>query len=261
MENVIVIKMGGSTLGSHDTTLEDIVALQKQGKSLVVIHGGGKVITDWLTRQGIQTKFVRGERVTDKASLEVVTAVLAGLTNKELVAALNNLGGRAIGVSGVDGALIQAKMPDAEKGYVGEVVKVNTELLETLLGAWFVPVISPVSLYAFDRPSDAPLLLNVNADLIAGDIAAALKAEKLIFLTDVAGVNDKSGKTLEKLSAAEAEKLIASGTASGGMIPKIKACLKALETVPLARIIDGREPHALLKEVKGQDGGTTIYSE
>ena len=184
--------------------------------------------------------------------------MLAGLTNKELVAALNNLGSRALGISGVDGALIQAKVSDPEKGYVGEVVRVNTGLLEALLAAGFVPVISPVSLYAFDRPSDAPLLLNVNADLIAGDIAAALKAEKLIFLTDVAGINDKSGKTLGKLSAAEAEKLIASGTASGGMIPKIKACLKALETVPVARIIDGRQSHALLKEMRGQDGGTTI---
>jgi len=259
MDKAIVIKIGGATLGSHDTTLEDIVQLQKRGRALVVVHGGGKIISDWLKKQGVATKFVRGERVTDKASLDVVTAVLAGLTNKEIVAAINTLGGRAVGISGVDGSLVQGKISDAEMGYVGMVVKVDPGPLEALLKAGYVPVIAPVSLHAFDRPSGAPQILNVNADLIAGEIAAAVKAEKLIFLTDVAGISDKSGKLLDRLTGKEAEALIASGVASGGMIPKIKACLKALSTTPITRIIDGRQPHALLNEIRGKGDGTTIY--
>lgn len=259
MDRPIVIKIGGATLGSHDTTLEDIVQLQKHGKSLVVVHGGGKIITDWLKKQGIETKFVRGERVTDKASLDVVTAVLAGLTNKEIVAAINTSGGRAVGISGVDGSLIQGKIGDIEMGYVGVVVKVDAEPLETLLKAGYVPVVAPVSLHAYDRAPDAPQILNVNADLVAGEIAVAARAETLVFLTDVAGISDKSGKLLERLSAEEAEALIVSGVASGGMIPKIKACLKALAVTPSTRIIDGRQPHALLNEIQGKGAGTTIY--
>jgi acetylglutamate kinase len=256
---VTVIKIGGATLGSHDTTIEDIVRLQKQGKSLVVVHGGGKIITEWLARHGISTKFVRGERVTDKATLEVATAVLAGLTNKEIVAEINNSGGRAVGISGVDGALIQSRMKDKELGYVGEVVKVETGLLETLLRAGYVPVVSPVGLHSLNRPAEAPQVLNINADIVAGDIAAAIGAERLVFLTDVAGVCDQSGKLLPRLSSSEAESLIVSGVASGGMIPKIKACVRVLTANAETCIIDGRQPHALLGEIEGKSTGTTIY--
>jgi acetylglutamate kinase len=259
MKNVIVIKIGGSTFGSGDTTIEDIVALQKQGKSLVVVHGGGSAVTEWLKRQGVATKFVRGERVTDKPTLEVATAVLSGLVNKEITAAINVRGGRACGISGVDGALIESKVNNPEMGYVGAVVKVNPAVLEALLKAGFVPVVSPVSLYSVDRPADAPLLVNVNGDPIAGDIAAALKAARLVFLTDVAGIADASGKVRSRLSVSEAEALMASGVISGGMIPKVNACLKALKAGATARIIDGRKPHALLKEIESGDGGTEIY--
>jgi len=259
LAKVIAIKIGGAAFDSNDTTIEDIVYLQQQGKLLVVVHGGGKLITEWLSRQEISTRFVRGERVTDKATLEVATAVLAGLANKEIVAAINSLGGRAVGISGVDGALIQVRIEDIELGYVGEVVKVNTEPLEALLQAGYVPVISPVSLHSFDKPDDAPQILNVNSDLVAGEIAAAIGAERLIFLTDVAGICDQSGKLLPRLSASEAEALIASGVVSGGMIPKIKACIRALATNVTTCIINGRQPHALLREIEGQGGGTTIY--
>ena len=245
MKKISVVKIGGSTLGKHDTTIEDIVALQKRGFLLVVVHGGGKVITEWLARSGASSRFVRGERVTDKPALEVVTAVLAGLVNKELVASINSLGGKAIGISGADGSLIQGKIKDAELGYVGTIVKVNTAPLEALIEAGYVPVVSPVSLN-FDKPVDAPALLNVNADTVAGEIAAAIGAEKLIFLTDVAGICDQSGKVLAELSASEAEAMTASGAASGGMIPKIKAGIRALSRAATVRIIDGREPHALL---------------
>ena len=261
MDKVIVVKIGGATLGSHDTTVEDIVSLQQQGRLLVIFHGGGKLLTEWLAKQGVSTRFVHGERVTDKPTLEVATAVLAGLANKEITAAINSLGGQAVGISGVDGAIIQGKLKDSALGYVGMVAKVNTAPLETLLKAGYVPVISPMSLYSFDRPDDAPQILNVNGDLVAGEIAAAIGAERLIFLTDVAGVCDQSGKLLPRLSYSEAEALMASGIASGGMIPKINACLRALATTSTARVIDGRQPHALLKELEDSGKGTTIYTD
>ena len=255
---IIVVKIGGATLGSHDTAIEDIVALQRQGRALVVVHGGGKLITEWLEKQGVSSRFIQGERVTDQPTLEVATSVLAGLVNKDIVAAINGLGGRAVGISGVDGALIEGRVTDKEKGYVGAVVKVNTTILEALLEAGFIPVIAPIGLNSPDEPSDAPLTLNFNADVVAGEIAAATGAERLIFLTDVAGISDRSGKLLPQLSPDEAEALVASGVASGGMIPKIKACLRALSSTSTTSIIDGRQQHALLKEIEGHGGGTTI---
>jgi acetylglutamate kinase len=235
--------------------------LQQKGKPLVVVHGGGSTVTDWLKRLGIGTKFVRGERVTDLPSLEVVTAVLAGLVNKEITAAVNVGGGRAIGISGVDGSLIESKMKDKDMGYVGLVGKVNPAILEALLKDGFVPIVSPISLYSLNRPKGAPAIINVNGDPIAGDIAAALGAQRLIFMTDVEGLKDASGKVIPRISGAEAEKMIASGVISGGMIPKINACLGALKTGTITRIIDGRKPHALLGEINGGDGGTTIVSD
>jgi len=257
MSKVIVVKIGGATLGSQDTTIEDIVSLQRQGKPLVIIHGGGKEINGWLEKRGIAPRFVHGERVTDEATLEVVISVLAGLVNKEIVADINSLGGMAIGISGVDGGLIQGRIKDKELGYIGEVVKVNLSPLEALLKSGYIPVVAPVSLNA-GKPEKAPRVLNINADAVAGEVAAAVGAERLIILTDVVGVSDQSGNLLTRLSPGEAEALLASGVASGGMIPKIKACLRALSGTPLTRIIDGRQPHALLNEIKGKGGGTTI---
>jgi len=259
MKNVMVVKIGGSTFSSRDTTIEDVVALQKKGLSLIVVHGGGSTVTDWLKRLGIATRFVRGERVTDLPTLEVVIAVLAGLVNKEITAAVNVRGGRAIGISGIDGSLIESAMKDRDLGYVGAMVKMNPALLEALLEDGFIPVVSPLSLYSIDRPDDAPSIINVNGDPIAGDIAAAMGAEKLVFLTDVPGVNDSNGKLIHRLSAEEAEVKLASGVISGGMIPKINACLRALKTGSVTRIIDGRKPHALFKEIEDGEGGTTIY--
>jgi acetylglutamate kinase len=259
MKDITVIKIGGSTFKSGDTTVEDIVALQQKGHELVVVHGGGNTVTDWLKKLGITTKFVHGERVTDLHSLDVATAVLAGLVNKEITAAINLKSGRAVGISGADGLLIESKIKDKEMGYVGAVEKVNPAVLETLLKAGFVPIVSPISLYSLDRPGNAPVIINVNGDPIAGEIAAALKAKKLIFLTDVDGIKDSSSKTIQRISKAEAEGMVISGVISGGMVPKINACLRALTTGTIARIIDGRKPHALLGEINGGDGGTTVY--
>jgi acetylglutamate kinase len=257
LEQAIVIKLGGATLGSHDTTIADIVSLQQQGKSLVVVHGGGKLITSWLEKRGIKTSFINGERVTDKDTLEVVVSVLVGVVNKEIVADINARGGLAIGISGVDGAFIHGRFKSKELGYVGEVSRITPAPLETLLGAGYIPVVAPVAMA--DKAEKAPGVLNINADIVAGEVAAAIGAEKLVFLTDVAGVNDHSGNLLSKLSTSEAEALVASGAASGGMIPKIKACLTALSGASSACVIvDGRQSHALLDEIEGRGGGTTI---
>ncbi len=258
MDKVIVAKIGGATFGSHDTTIEDIVHLQKRGKSLIIVHGGAKVVTEWLSRQEVSTRFVHGERVTDEAALEIVTAVLGGLVNKKIVADINDRGGQAAGITGIDGALLQSKLRDKEMGYGGAIVKVNTALLEALLLSGFIPVVAPLSLHSFDKPDNAPLILNVNGDTVAGEIAAAIGAEKLILLTDVAGIRDHSGKLIPHLSPDEAEALMASGVASGGMIPKIKACLRALPNTPTTCIIDGKQPHALLREIEESSSGTII---
>jgi len=268
----IVVKIGGSTLGNHDTTLEDLVELQKQGVPLVVVHGGGREVSDWLARLGISTSFTNGLRVTDAETLKVVAGVLGGLVNKELVVAIQALKGKAVGLSGADGNLLWATIKSPELGYVGEIIAVDPTPLRLLLEKGYMPVIAPVGIGSV---GDRIMLLNINGDAAAGEIAAALSADRLIFLTDVDGIYDDSGKMLSKINVADAEKILAAGTASGGMIPKIEACLKALTTVPIARIINGKVPHALLKVIasseiprssseqapQSQFGGTTIVPE
>jgi acetylglutamate kinase len=254
----IVIKIGGSTFGRGDTTVEDLVSLQKSGILPVVVHGGGNKVTEWLGKMGISTSFVRGLRVTDRETLDVVIAVLTGLVNKELVAAINSAGGKAIGISGVDGGLIQGRIESREIGYVGQVIKVNIEPVEAILGAGYIPVIAPGGLRLPAEDDDPVMLLNINGDATAGELARALKAERLIFLTDVPGVCDNSGKLLPRLSAAEAGALLASGVISGGMIPKVEACLQVLEIGSSAQIVDGCSPHVLLAAIEGQATGTEI---
>jgi len=262
-KEIIVVKIGGSTLGNHDTTLEDLVELQKQGKSLVVVHGGAKVTSEWLARLGIPISFVNGLRVTDAETLKVVAAALGGLVNKELVVAIQTLGGKAVSLSGCDGNLLWASIKRPELGYVGEIVAVDPTPLKLLLDAGYMPVVSPVS---YGLVEGRAMLLNVNGDTAAGEIAAALAAEKLIFLTDVDGIHDGSGTAIPILKSAEAKNMLASGLASGGMAPKIEASLKALNTTQVVRIIDSKISHVLLQEITGQarqteSRGTTIVSE
>ncbi len=257
MTQVVVVKIGGSTLNSGDTTLEDLVALQKAGHSLVVVHGGGDMISEWLARMDIKSSFVGGFRVTDETTLGVVVAVLAGLVNKELVAAANGLGGKAFGMSGVDGSLIEARIKDESLGLVGEVTKVNTTLLEAMLQAGFMPVIAPIG-WKLPSARTKAVLLNLNGDTVAGALAAALEAERLIFLTDVNGVMGKDGALIEELVPDKARALISSGAVSKGMIPKVEACLAAVKKTRIVRIINGTMPNALLNEMGGKLRGTTV---
>ncbi len=258
---VIVIKLGGSVISSKDSAVQSIVELQKSGRKVVVVHGGASMVNKWLAAQGVTSEFRQGERITDAKSLEVVTAVLPGLANKETVAAILDAGGKAAGISGVDGGMIQGKVRDPELGFLGDVVKVDAQIVETLLKDGFIPVISPVSLNFFGKRSGDPLLLNVNGDAVAGEIAAALRAEQLVFLTDVNGVKDRTGKVIQQFGTDEIESLLASGTAYGGMIPKLKACLRAARAGTTCRIADGRFPGAATDAISGHFSGSTVNAE
>ena len=259
---IIVVKIGGSTLGQNDTTLEDLVALQKKRVPVVVVHGGGNAVTDWLSKLHISTRFVLGLRVTDPDTLKVVTAVLAGLINKELVAAISRLGGKATGICGVDGATVLGKNKNPELGLTAEELTVDARLLKMLINGGYMPVIAPLCLNVKYDAREGTNLLNVNGDTIAAQIAAALKARKLIFLTDVPGIYDESKQGMSQIDTGTARSMIDSGTATGGMVAKLEASLIASKKVSLTRIIDGRVAHALLDEIesKGKGKGTTIVN-
>jgi len=250
--NIIVVKIGGSTLGAEDTTLEDLVGLHRQGWRPVVVHGGGRLISQWMERLGLPPSFKKGLRVTDAETLRVVVALLAGWINKELVASIAALGGKALGLSGVDGGLLQAQVKDPELGLVGEVTRVNPEPLLMALEAGYIPVVAPLGL----GPGGTPL--NINGDTAAAELAAALRAGQLLFLSDVDGVRDGSGQAVPRLSLAEAQRLTAAGVIAGGMLPKVEASLQAAGAGVPCRILDGRHPHALAQAVAGASLGTCI---
>lgn len=254
----VVVKIGGSTLGGADTSFQDLVTLQKEGRVPVVVHGGGPAISRWMQRQGIMPRFIRGLRVTDGPSLEIAVAVLTGLINKQLVGTITGLGGKAIGISGADGAILQAAIANKELGYVGEVTHVNPEPVLGILRSGYIPLIAPIGVKMPESEADGCALLNINGDTAAGHLAWALGAEKLVFMTDVAGVVDSSHRVIPRLSGRGARALIRSGTAGGGMIPKLEACVRALERVQSTRIVDGRISGALLRALSGDRGGTLI---
>ena len=253
----IVVKIGGSTLGEHDTALNDVVDLQRQGVQTVVVHGGGKVISEWMEKQGVRPRFVRGLRVTDARSLEIVVAVLTGLINKSLVASVQRLGGRAIGLSGADGGMVEARVKDPDLGLVGEVVRVNPEPINAVVAAECIPVIAPVAVRT-DIESATEPLLNVNADTVAGQVAAALDADRLVFLTDVEGVLDSSRRLIPRLTLRQTRGLLGSNIVAGGMVPKLEACITALDGGGIAQIVDGRRAHALVDLLSGEVMGTRV---
>ena len=261
MKEVIVVKIGGSIFQDKYTTVEDLVLLGKRGRPLIVVHGGANLVTAWTDRLGMKTAFLDGERITNRETLEVVTAVLAGLVNKEIVAAILAGGGLAVGISGADGGLIQGRVRSPETGYLGDVVKVEPEVLLHLLRANMMPVVAPVSLLKVGRQDSDPLLLNINGDTVAGEIAYAIRAKKLIFLTDVDGVRDRHGSLMRDVLSVDLAGLIESGVASGGMVPKLKACLRAAGGGVTCVIANGKKPHALFECVEGEGCGTIIKGE
>ncbi|HEY5476686.1 MAG TPA: acetylglutamate kinase [Tepidiformaceae bacterium] len=252
MSGPLVIKIGGSTLGSADSAFRDIASLAKSGQVPIVVHGGGAEASRWLDRMGIVSRFERGLRVTDENVLPVVVAVFAGLVNKRIVAAINAAGATAVGLCGADGRILECSLADPELGFVGEPRRVRTEAIVALRSAGIVPVIGPIG---FVPGEAADQLVNVNADTVAGNIAAGLAAESVVFLTDVEGVLGAEGTLRPALTAAEVRALIADGTISGGMIPKVEACLHAVSLGVRAQIVDGRRTGALLTRV---GSGTTF---
>lgn len=255
-KSLTVIKIGGSTLGSHDTTLMDLVELQKKGENFVVIHGGGKTISEWMEKQGVRPKFVNGLRVTDSQSLDIVVAVLTGVINKSLVASINSLGGRAIGISGADGNMVSAEIADPELGYVGKIKSVDTAPIEAILEAGYIPVIAPVGIHS--GSGDDNKLLNINADTVAGYVSSSINANRMVFLTDVEGVLDSSKRLISRMTKRQADSLVASHVIDGGMIPKMEACIEALLGGAISQIIDGRAPGALKDVISGHNLGTRI---
>ena len=236
---------------------QDVVLLKYVVMNPVIVHGGGPQINSMLETMGVASRFVRGMRVTDEQTMRVVEMVLVGSTNKEIVGLMNRHGGRAVGLSGKDGELIVAQkmLVDGEDiGLVGEVIGVNAKVIETLDGGDFIPVIAPVGV-GLDGAT-----YNINADLVAGKVAAALHAEKLILLTDVAGIKDKDGNLISTMASEEATQLIGSGVISAGMIPKVECCIDALTGgVAKTHIIDGRVKHAVLLEIFTTEGvGTEV---
>jgi acetylglutamate kinase len=270
-EETIVIKYGGHAMGDEAVArafARDIVLLEQTGINPVVVHGGGPQIEAMLKRAGVQSQFAAGLRITDAQTLEIVEMVLAGSINKQIVGFINAAGGKAIGLCGKDGNMVMAKKatrrvvdPDSniekvvDLGFVGEPDKVDTTVLDTVLGRELIPVLAPVAAAA-DGGS-----FNVNADTFAGAIAGALKAKRFLLLTDVPGVLDKNRKLIDELSAADVRALIADGTISGGMIPKVETCLYALERgVEGVVILDGKVPHAVLLELFTDHGAGTLIT-
>lgn len=254
--DTIVVKVGGSTLGAHDTALADVAELRRAGQRVIVVHGGGAEITRWLDIHAIPSRFVDGLRVTDGAARDVVVAVLAGLINKTLVAQLAGLGVRAAGICGADGGVLRATVTNPALGFVGTTARVDATLLNALLAAEVLPVIAPIALS--EDLESGPQLLNVNADTVAGEIAAAVRASRLVFLTDVAGVLDADGRLVETLDRTARERLCAAGALKGGMIPKVDACMHAAASGADAAIVDGRQPHALTVALQPRPHGTLV---
>jgi acetylglutamate kinase len=243
MSAPVVIKIGGSTLGSAGHTFTDLAMFAGSDHLPVIVHGGGAEATAWLEAMQIPSRFEGGLRVTDDAALPVIVAVFAGLVNKRVVASLLDAGVLAAGLCGVDGDTVECVASDPRLGRVGEPATVRVETLHALLAAGVVPVVGPVG---FVREGDKRQLVNVNADTVAAAVAGALGSPELVLMTDVEGVRGVDGQVISRLTAAEAEDLIANGVASGGMIPKLRACLEGTKRGVPARILDGREAGALL---------------
>lgn len=257
---IVVVKFGGNAMGDDEAMADfarDIVLMRQVGVNPVVVHGGGPMINDLLDRLGIESKFVRGKRVTDKATVEVVEMVLTGLVNKRIVQAIMDEGGRAVGLSGKDDDLMVCEADDPELGFVGRPIEMNVQVLRDLFAAGIIPVVAPVA-----TGMDPLETFNVNGDTAAGAIAGALEADRLLLLTDVAGVKNKEGEVMTAITAQQIRDLTEDGTIAGGMIPKTQTALYAIEKgVRAVVILDGRAPHATLLELFTEHGAGSLIRE
>jgi len=258
----IVVKYGGNAMTSEDLkeqVMEDIVLLSMVGIRVVLVHGGGPELSGLMQRLGKKPEFIDGLRVTDKETIDMAQMVLAGKINKSLVNLLQMKGGQAIGLSGMDGRLIEAKIRDPKYGYVGDVTKINGDVVTTLLDSGYIPVISTLGC---DTEGNT---YNINGDTGAGKIASAIGAERLIMMTDIEGImrnREDPDSLISSLTIEEAEQLTQEGVISGGMIPKVRCCTDALnEGVKAAVIIDGRVPHAVLMEILTDEGAGTLFTK
>ena len=255
----VVVKFGGNAMGDYAAIASfarDIVLMRLVGVNPVVVHGGGPMINEMLSKLGIKSEFVAGKRVTDKPTVEVVEAVLSGLVNNRIVQAINDQGGKAVGISGKDAKLISCKQTDPDLGLVGTPDAISTDVLTTLFEAEMIPVIAPLG----SGPNGETM--NINGDTAAGAIAAALGADRLLLLTDVDGVKDANGEVIANLTTSEVQKLISDGVIAGGMIPKTETATTALDGgVRAVVIVDGRAPNACLLELYTEDGAGTLIRQ
>ncbi|SEK25791.1 N-acetylglutamate kinase [Roseivivax marinus] len=253
----VVVKFGGNAMGDvreMASFARDIVLMRQVGMNPVVVHGGGPMINATLDKLGIESRFVRGKRVTDQATVEVVEMVLTGLVNKRIVQAIMDEGGRAVGLSGKDDDLIVCEADDPELGFVGRPIEMNVQVLRDLFAAGIIPVIAPVA-----TGMDPNETFNVNGDTAAGAIAGALAADRLLLLTDVPGVKDAAGEVVTQLSPEDVRSMTEDGTIAGGMIPKTETALKAIEQgVRGVVILDGRVPNACLLELFTEHGAGSL---
>ncbi|MGI6772266.1 MAG: acetylglutamate kinase [Acutalibacteraceae bacterium] len=260
---IIVIKYGGNAMLNDElkkSVMRDIVLLSLIGIKVVLVHGGGPEISDMLSKTGKESKFIGGLRVTDGETMDIVQMVLSGKINKELVSLINSIGGSAVGLSGIDGALIETKQLCEELGFVGEIVKINSKIITDVLEKGYIPVVSSIGC---DSSGNA---YNINADTAAAEIASSLKATSFILMTDTIGLlNDKNdvNTLIPRVDIKEAPALIESGIVDGGMLPKVNCCISAVEKgVDRVFIIDGRVPHSILIEVLTDKGiGTMFYKQ
>jgi len=257
---IIVVKYGGNAMINEElknSVMEDIVLLSLIGIRVVLVHGGGPEISDMLKKVGKKSEFVNGLRVTDKETAEIVQMVLAGKINKSLVALIQSIGGKAVGICGMDGGLIKAEVLDEKLGYVGKITEVDTALINDVLEKGYIPVISTVG---YDNDGNA---YNINADTAASKIASELKAESLISMTDIAGIlrdKDDPSTLISKINVSDTPLLVRQGIISGGMIPKVECCTEAIRRgVKKVFIIDGRVPHSILIEILTDEGLGTMF--
>ena len=256
MKEIVVIKLGGSTLSEMDNNLKEIADLHISGIPVVIVHGGGALISEWMNKLEIKTDFIDGLRITDENSIQIVTSILGGLVNKTLVASIINKNCKAIGLSGIDDNIFTAKFLDQTHGYVGNIINTNSEFVELLLNKEYLPVIAPI---AINNELIDPPLLNINGDIAASALAVSLQADKLIFLTDVDGVLDENSKLISTLNTAQSKSLISNGTAKSGMIPKINSCIDAVESNVESFIINGTKYGNLTSIIKNSESVGTKF--